>query len=87
MPLLFEDFSNVFFINVSLLCNESAKWRAQRAHMPYMPYVPYVSTRLTCSTWPRALRALRAHVPKYILQTVCNLYPYVFKGTEFNFGP
>ena len=94
MPLLFEDFANVFFINVSLLCNESAKWRAQRAHMPYMPYVlyvPYVSTRLTCSTWPRALRALRAHVPKYILQTGKlkngNLYPYVFKGTEFNFGP
>ena len=57
MPLLFEDFANVFFINVSLLCNESAKWRAQRAHMPYMPYVlyvPYVSTRLTCPTCPRA---------------------------------
>ena len=49
---------------------------------------------MACPTCPRALRAqcaLRAHVPKYILQTgklkMEILYPYVFKGTEFNFGP
>ena len=42
---------------------ESAKWRAQRAHMSYVLYLSYVPTR------PSALRALRAHVPKYILQT------------------
>ena len=42
---------------------ESAKWRAQRAHVLYLSYVP---TRPTCSTCPRTIHALPAHVRKYI---------------------
>ena len=44
----------------ALLFYEFAKWRTQHAHVSYLP------TRSTCSTCPRSLRA---HVPKYILQT------------------
>ena len=40
-----------------MFTKESAKWRAQRAHVPYVP---------TCPTCPHVIRA---HVPKYISQT------------------
>ena len=49
--------------------DESSKWRAQRAHVLFVPYVPARPTCSTCPMCPRALHALRAHVPKYILQT------------------
>ena len=78
----------------SMLAIDSAKWRAQRAHVPYVLYVAYVPPWPTCSTCPRcphALCALRADVPKYILQTrklkMETLFPSVFKGTGFSFGP
>ena len=62
--------------------------------VPYVPYVLYIPK------FPRALRALRAHAPyvPYVStrlsifyrpenQKMETLYPYVFKGTEFSFGP
>ena len=61
----------VFKIVERLQCilEESDKWRAQRTHVPYVVYVPTRLTCSMCSTCPRTLRNLRAHVPKYILQT------------------
>ena len=61
----------------------SAKWLAQSAHVPYMFYVPYV---LYMSYLPYV------HTCPSIFYRPENskmkiLYPYVFKGTEFNSGP
>ena len=61
---------------------ESAKWRAQRAHVPYVPMC------LTCPTCLRALRALGAHapyVPKYILQKGKLKISVLMKSNEASF--
>ena len=77
--------------------SEPAKWRAQRAHAPCVSYVAMCLTCPMCSTCPtcqRALLALRAHVPKYILHTGKlktsilmksneSSFTDVFKSTEF----
>ena len=62
-----------------LVIMESAKWRAQRAHVPSVLYVPYVPMRLTCPTCPRA------HVPKYILQTGKLTISVLMKSNEVSF--
>ena len=68
-----------------MLIIESAKWRAQRAHVPYVPYVSTRSTCTTCSTCPRALLALRAHVPKYFLRNGKLKISILMKSNEGSF--
>ena len=71
-----------------------ANLRAQRALRGLVLYVPYVLTHPTCLTCPHTLRALRVHMPKYILQTRklkisvsmksnVGSFTDVFKGAEF----
>ena len=66
--------------------------RALRAHVPHVHYVPYVPTHFTCptcSTCPtrsRALLALCAHMPKYILQSGKLKIPVLMKLNEGSFS-
>ena len=60
--------------------NESAKWCA---HVPYVLCVPYVPTRPACHACPRPI----VYFTEWKIKKIETLYPYSFKGTEFNFGP